>query len=323
MMPKSARVFVAGHRGLVGSAIVRLIGAEGYSGLLTRTRAELNLLDAGAVEQFFTSERPEYVIIAAAKVGGIHANNTYPASFLTENLRIQTNLFESAQRHGVSKLLFLGSSCIYPKHAEQPMRESQLLTGPLEKTNEAYAIAKITGILACRAYNRQHGTRFIAAMPTNLYGPGDDFNPESSHVLPGMLRKFHDAKQQQATHVELWGTGTPRREFLHSDDLARACLCLMHHFEPNGDDVFMNVGSSEDIAIRDVAEVVRDVVGFRGEIVWNASMPDGTPRKWMDSSRIGALGFTPHIPLRQGLEQVYAWFCQAYATEPPGRVSAV
>ena len=308
MFDRSARIYVAGHRGLVGSALVRRLEQEGANDVLTRTRGELDLTDARAVETFFADARPRYVFLAAAKVGGIHANRSRPADFIGENLRIQCNVLEAAQRHGVDKLLFLGSSCIYPKHAPQPMREEHLLTGPLEPTNEPYAIAKIAGMVMCESMNRQHGTSFIAAMPTNLYGPGDNFDLESGHVLAALIRRFHEAKEQGKPAVELWGTGRPRREFLHVDDLADACLFLMDHFEAAPGRYFLNVGTGTDLTIRALAETVRDIVGYTGEITWNADMPDGTPRKLLDVSGLAELGWRARIPLSEGLRTTYAWY---------------
>lgn len=273
-----------------------------------RSRAELDLTDRSAVLAFFEQERPEYVFLAAAKVGGIHANATFPADFLRDNSRIQNNVFEAAQRSGVHKLLFLGSSCIYPKLAPQPLRESYLLSGPLEPTNEAYAIAKIEGILACKAYNRQYGTRFIAVMPPNLYGPGDSFDLATCHVLPALVRRFHEAELTGRSRVELWGSGTPWREFLYVDDLADACLFAMDHFEADGDDVFINAGAGEEIQIRDLAALVADVVGYRGEIAWDTSRPDGTPRKLLEVERLAGLGWRARTPLREGIERAYRWY---------------
>ncbi len=302
--------FVAGHHGLVGSAIESHLRASGFVNLLTRTRQELDLTRQGDVEAFFAREKPRYVFLAAAKVGGIHANRSAPADFILENLEIQTNVVHAAFRAGVEKLLFLGSSCIYPKHCEQPMREEHLLTGPLEPTNLPYAIAKIAGLKLCESLNRQYGTRFIGAMPTNLYGPGDNFDPESSHVLPGMVRKFHDAKTQNGK-VTLWGSGTPRREFLYVDDLAAACLHLMDHFEPpNEGPHFVNVGTGQDITIKELATLVADVVGYEGSIEWDASMPDGTPRKLLDVSRLTDLGWRPRTSFRDGIARTYAGFLE-------------
>lgn len=304
-MDRNARIYVAGHRGLVGSAIVRKLTAEGYGNLLLRTSGELDLRDQAAVAAFFAAERPDCVFLAAAKVGGIVANNTYPAEFIYDNLMIEANVIHSAYRTGVSKLLFLGSTCIYPKMASQPIREEYLLTGPLEPTNEAYAIAKIAGISLCRSYNRQYGTRFIAAMPTNLYGPNDNFDLEKSHVLPALIRKFHEAKVAGAPTVTVWGTGSPLREFIHVDDVADAALYLMRHHE--GDDI-VNIGSGEEISIRDLALLVKKVVGFEGELVFDASKPDGTPRKLSDVSRLHSLGWRHRIGLEDGVRETYEWF---------------
>lgn len=304
-MDRSARIYVAGHRGLVGSAIVRKLTAEGYGNLLLRTSGELDLRDQAAVAAFFAAERPDYVFLAAAKVGGIVANNTYPAEFIYDNLMIEANVIHSAYRTGVSKLLFLGSTCIYPKMASQPIREEYLLTGPLEPTNEAYAIAKIAGISLCRSYNREYGTRFIAAMPTNLYGPNDNFDLEKSHVLPALIRKFHEAKVAGAPSVTIWGTGTPLREFIHVDDVADAALYLMRHHE--GNDI-VNIGSGEEISIRDLALLVKKIVGFEGELVFDASKPDGTPRKLSDVSRLHSLGWRHRIGLEEGVGGTYEWF---------------
>lgn len=302
------RIFVAGHRGLVGSALVRALEGAGAKRLLLRTRSQLDLMNAQAVEQFFAEEKPEVVFMAAAKVGGIEANRRAPADFLQENLAIQSNIFGAAARHGIEKLLFLGSSCIYPKHCPQPMRESHLLSGPLEPTNEAYAIAKIAGLVACRSFNIQYGTRFIAAMPTNLYGPHDNFDLESSHVLPAMLRKFHDAKENAHAPVNLWGSGKPRREFLHVDDLAQACLFLMQSYEAQSEDWFVNVGCGVDHTIAELAMLVRDVVGHRGPVQWDASRPDGTPRKLLDVSRLTELGWAASIPIEAGVRRTYEWY---------------
>ena len=302
-MTDTPRVYVAGHRGLVGSAILRRLREKGYDSCVTRTRSELDLLDAAATEAFFRSERPEWVFLAAAKVGGIYANNTWPADFIRDNLTVQTNVVTSAHRAGVKKLLFLGSSCIYPKFAPQPIPESALLSGPLEPTNEPYAVAKIAGIVLCRSYNRQYGTNYISVMPTNLYGPGDNYDLETSHVLPAMIRKFDDAKRSGAREVVLWGTGSPKREFLYVDDLADACVFLMETYD--GSEI-VNIGTGEDLEIRELAEMVRDVVGYEGAIRWDASKPDGTPRKLLDVSRLHALGWRHSIGLRDGIERTYA-----------------
>lgn len=304
-MNPEASIFVAGHRGLVGSAVVRRLRAAGFGKLVLRDRQELDLRVQRDVDQFFGEVRPSHVILAAAKVGGILANDRHPAEFLGENLVIQTNVIEAAYRHGTSKLLFLGSSCIYPKHAPQPIREDCLLTGPLEPTNEWYAIAKIAGLKMCQAYRRQYGFNAIAAMPTNLYGPGDHFSLESSHVLPALLRKIHEAKERGDRGVEVWGTGQPRREFLHVDDLADACLFLMQHYE---DERWINVGWGRDVSIRELAELIARVVGFSGALRFDPSRPDGTPRKLLDTSRLTALGWTPRIELEEGIRRTYEWF---------------
>ena len=307
IMQKDARVFVAGHRGLVGSAICRRLEADGYSDVLTQSRSETDLTDPAEVRQFFAQAQPEYVFLAAAKVGGIHANNSAPADFLRDNLQIQLNVIDAAYRAGVKKLVFLGSSCIYPKHAPQPMKEEHLLTGPLEPTNEWYAIAKIAGIKQCQAYRRQYGFNAVSLMPTNLYGPGDNFDLENSHVLPALIRKFHEAREAGEATVTVWGSGTPRREFLHVDDLADACLYLMQNYE--SEDI-VNIGWGEDLSIAELAAMVKDVVGFEGDIVYDADKPDGTPRKLMDTSRLTGLGWRPSIGLREGLEQTYRWYLE-------------
>jgi GDP-L-fucose synthase len=309
----NTRVFVAGHRGLVGSALVRRLEAAGYRNLITRTHSELDLTDQAAVHGFFQDARPEYVLLAAAKVGGILANDTYPAEFIRENLAIQANVIHEAWRSGVQRLLFLGSSCIYPRECPQPMKEEYLLTGLLENTNRAYAVAKIAGIEMCRSYNQQYGTRYLAVMPTNLYGPGDNFDLQNSHVLPALIRKMHEAKLADAATVTVWGTGTPRRELLHSDDLADACLFLMKLpdeeyaslLAPRSSPPLINVGYGQDITIRELAETVRRVVGYRGELVFDTSKPDGTPRKLLDVTRLSALGWRPQIELADGIAQVY------------------
>ncbi|HWY24289.1 MAG TPA: GDP-L-fucose synthase [Nevskia sp.] len=306
-MRQQSRIFVAGHGGLAGGAILRRLSELGFDQLLLRSRRELDLIDQHAVERFFAEEKPEYVFLAAAKVGGIQANNTYPAEFLRDNLAIQTNVIHSAWKHGAAKLAFLGSSCIYPKHAAQPMRESELLTGPLEPTNEWYAIAKIAGIKQCQAYRRQYGFNAICLMPTNLYGPGDNFHLENSHVLPALIRKFHEARASGAGEVVMWGTGTPRREFLHVDDLADAAVHLMRTYE--GEDI-VNIGVGEDIPIRELAQIVAETVGFSGRIVNDTSKPDGTPRKLMDVTRLSGLGWKARIPLREGIAATYQWFLQ-------------
>lgn len=306
-MNADSRIFVAGHRGLAGGAIVRALQATGHRNLLLRTHAQLDLASQAAVHTFFKEERPEYVFLAAAKVGGIHANHAYPAEFIHDNLAIQTNVIHSAWQHGVRKLLFLGSSCIYPKLAPQPMPESCLLTGPLEPTNEWYAVAKIAGIKMCQAYRRQYGFDAISLMPTNLYGPGDNFDLENSHVLPALIRKFHEARVAGMPQVVMWGTGTPRREFLHVDDLGAAVVFLMQHY--SGEDI-VNVGVGEDVTIRELAETIRSAVGFEGRILQDLSKPDGTPRKLMDVTRLRSLGWEARISLREGIEQTYAWFLE-------------
>ncbi len=304
-MRHDSRIFVAGHRGLVGSAILRRLERSGYRALLVRTREELDLEDQSAVDRFFEAEKPEYVFMAAAKVGGIWANATHPAEFIRNNLRIQLNLVDASYRAGVRKLLFLGSSCIYPKFAPQPMREEYLLTGELEPTNEPYAVAKIAGIKLCQSYNRQYGTNYVSVMPTNLYGPGDNFDLQSSHVLPALIRRLHEARISDVPEVVVWGSGTPRREFLHVDDMADACVHLMERYD--GSEI-VNVGVGEDVTIRELAEQVREVVGYRGRLVFDPAKPDGTPRKLLDVSRLTALGWTARIPLRQGIASTYQWF---------------
>lgn len=311
-MNPHAKIYVAGHRGLAGSAIVRRLQAAGYDNIVQRTRSELDLTDQTAVEAFFEAERPEYVFLAAAKVGGIHANNTYPAEFIRDNLAIQTNVIHSAWKSGTRKLLFMGSSCIYPKFAPQPMPESCLLTGALEPTNEWYAIAKIAGIKMCQAYRRQYGFDAISLMPTNLYGPGDNFDLQSSHVLPALLRKFHEAKERGDAEVVVWGTGTPRREFMHVDDLGAAAVFLMQSYSDEG---FVNVGVGSDVSIRELADIVKEVTGFQGSIVQDTSKPDGTPRKLMDVSRLNALGWHAQVELREGVAQTYAWFVDHYGRQ--------
>ncbi len=302
---RNDRVYIAGHRGLVGSAIWRELESAGFTNLVGRSRAELDLQDAAAVKEFYAKEKPAYVFVAAAKVGGILANNNYPAQFLYENLQIQNNLIHGAHVAGVKKLLFLGSSCIYPKLAPQPIKEEHLLTGPLEPTNEWYAIAKIAGIKMCQAYRRQYGCNFISAMPTNMYGPNDNFDLQSSHVLPALIRKFHEAKVSRAATVTCWGTGTPLREFLYADDLARACLFLLENYN---EEQFINIGCGSDVTIKQLAETVQRVVGFGGTIVWDTTKPDGTTRKLMDSSRLFALGWKPKVELEAGIKLAYDFF---------------
>jgi GDP-L-fucose synthase len=308
-LAQNARIFVAGHRGLVGSAIWRSLQARGFTRLIGRTRAELDLLDLSAVREFYRRERPEYVFVAAAKAGGIMANSTQPVDFLYQNLTIQNNLIHAAHEHAVRKLLFLGSSCIYPKLAPQPLKEEYLLSGPLEPTNQWYAIAKIAGIKLCQAFRQQHGCDFISAMPANMYGPGDNFDLQSSHVLPALIRKFHDAKQAGAPSVTCWGTGSPLREFLYSDDLAAACVFLMENYS---EEEFINVGSGSEISIRELAELVRQLVGYRGDITWDSSKPDGTPRKLMDSARLLALGWRPKVDLAGGIHLAYQDFLKRF-----------
>ena len=304
-MNTASRIYVAGHRGLVGSAIVRALHANGFTNLILRTRDELDLLDQRAVAEFFTHEKPEFVFLAAAKVGGIMANKEFPADFIYQNLEIQNNIIESAHRNGVTKLLFLGSSCIYPKLAAQPIKEEYLLSGPLEPTNDAYAIAKIAGSMMCQSYRKQYGSNFISLMPTNLYGENDNFDLTSSHVLPALIRRFHEAKENGAPTVTLWGTGTPMREFLHVDDLASAALHLMQHYnEPE----IINVGTGEDVSIKELAELIRDTVGYTGELVWDTDKPDGTPRKLLDVSKLHSLGWKHAISLPEGIKTTYDWF---------------
>ena len=304
---KEARVYVAGHRGLVGSAICRALDHAGYTNIITRPRAELDLCDRAAVDRFFGAENPDYVFVAAAKVGGIHANNTQPAAFIHDNLSIEINLIDAAYRHGAEKLLFLGSSCIYPKLAPQPIREEYLLTGELEPTNEPYAVAKIAGLKMCESYRRQYGFNAISVMPTNIYGPGDNFNLETSHVLPALIRKAHEAKVSGAKEMGVWGTGNPRREFLHVDDLADACLFCMQHYE---DSLALNVCVGDDVTIRELVETVCDVVGFEGELVFDTSKPDGTPRKWLDVGRLADLGWRAKVGLRDGITDTYRWYLE-------------
>jgi GDP-L-fucose synthase len=299
------KIYVAGHRGLVGSAIVRAIESSGNHSWTGKTHSELDLLDREAVFYYVASEKPDAIIIAAAKVGGIHANNTFPVQFLSENLQIETNLMDAAHAAGIPRLLFLGSSCVYPKLAQQPIKEEYLLTGELEKTNEAYALAKISGLKLVQAYRNQYGHKWISAMPTNMYGPRDNFDLESSHVLPALMRKFHDATQVNAESVTLWGSGLPLREFMHSDDLASACLFLLKEYDS---DVPINVGTGKDISIQELALLIRDIVGFQGAIEWDQTKPDGTPRKLLDSERIHALGWRPGISLQDGLASTYAWY---------------
>jgi GDP-L-fucose synthase len=320
-MNKNSRIYVAGHRGLVGSAIVRRLQAEGYSNLIVRSHRELDLMRQAEVEAFFRSEKPEYVFLAAAKVGGILANNTYPAEFIYENLLIEANVIHSAFEAGIKKLLFLGSSCIYPRDCPQPMKEEYLLSGKLEPTNEPYAIAKIAGIEMCQSYNRQYGTRFVSVMPTNLYGPGDNFDLETSHVLPALIRKFHEAKTSDKSRVTsdektvtIWGTGAPRREFLHVDDLADACVFLMNHYEESE---IINIGVGQDIPISELADLIKDIAGFKGTIRYDRTKPDGTPRKLLGVDKLQALGWQPKISLREGIERTYAWYVEQQMPKVP------
>ena len=306
-MEKTDRIYVAGHRGLVGSAIVRNLREKGYENLLGRSHKELDLTDQAAVRDFFQKERPDIVVLAAAKVGGINANNTAPAEFAYENMQIQCNVIKCAHDYGVKKLLFLGSTCIYPRMAPQPIPEEALLTGPLEETNEAYAIAKIAGLEMCKFFKRQYGDDFISCMPTNLYGPEDNYDLEGSHVMPAMIRRFHEAKAAGVPFVELWGTGAPLREFLYVDDMADACVFLLEHY--NGEK-HVNIGTGEEISIKELAETVRRIIGYEGEIRWNKNMPDGTPRKLTDVSRLHELGWTHKVGLEEGIKRAYNWFLE-------------
>ena len=321
-MIQSDKIYIAGHRGLVGSALMRSLQSRGYDNLLTRSHAELDLTDQSAVNAFFRAEKPDYVFLAAAKVGGIHANNSYPAEFIRDNLAIQTNVIHAAYENGVKRLLFLGSSCIYPRDCPQPMKEEHLLTGPLESTNRPYAVAKIAGIEMCWSYNRQYGTRYLAVMPTNLYGPGDNYHPENSHVIPGLIRRFHEAKERGEERITVWGTGTPRREFLYSDDMADACIYLMslpderytvYLTEENAP--LINIGSGEELTIRQLAEAVARTVGFDGILEFDPGKPDGTPRKLLDVSRLSSLGWKPDISLEQGLRRAYQDFLETAERE--------
>ena len=304
-MNESDKIFVAGHLGMLGSAMMRRLQAEGFSNIVTRDRSDLDLADESAVAKFLAAERPTIVIVAAARVGGIKANNDFPVEFLLENLGIQNNVIRSAYESGVRKLLFVGSACIYPKFAPQPIPETSLLDGPLEPTNEAYAIAKIAGIKLCQAYSREYGANFISAMPTNLYGPNDNFDLETSHVLPALMRKAHEAKVRKDQKLIVWGTGKPRREFLHVDDLASACVLILEKYDSPE---IINLGCGEDISIRELAELICDVVGFDGELAWDTTKPDGTPRRLLDVTKLRALGWKPAIPLRDGIARTYEWF---------------
>lgn len=317
-MHKDSKVYIAGHRGMVGSAILRGLEKRGFANFVLRTSGECDLRSQGAVALLFEQEKPEYVFLAAAKVGGINANNTYRAEFLYDNLMIQNNIIHAAWKNSVTKLMFLGSSCIYPKLAPQPLTEDSLLTGTLETTNEPYAIAKIAGIKMCEAYRDQYGCNFVSVMPTNLYGPNDNYDLKNSHVLPALIRKFHEAREAGSSHVEVWGSGAPRREFLHVDDMAEACIYLMDKYDaqPHSQGPsFLNIGWGQDVTIKELATLIRDIVGFRGEIRFDVSKPDGTPRKLMDTSRLTSLGFEPKITLEQGIRQVYAAFASSYGSE--------
>jgi GDP-L-fucose synthase len=311
-MNESDKIFVAGHLGMLGSAMMRRLQAEGFSNIVTRDRSDLDLADESAVAKFLAAERPTIVIVAAARVGGIKANNDFPVEFLLENLGIQNNVIRSAYESGVRKLLFVGSACIYPKFAPQPIPETSLLDGPLEPTNEAYAIAKIAGIKLCQAYSREYGANFISAMPTNLYGPNDNFDLETSHVLPALMRKAHEAKVRKDQKLIVWGTGKPRREFLHVDDLASACVLILEKYDSPE---IINLGCGEDISIRELAELICDVVGFDGELAWDTTKPDGTPRRLLDVTKLRALGWKPAIPLRDGIARTYEWFRANYAQQ--------
>ena len=307
-MEKGSKIYLAGHRGLVGSALKRNLESNGYSNLIFRTHKELDLTDQHDINGFFSREKPEYVFLAAAKVGGILANSSYPAEFIYENLMIEANIIHAAYKNGVKKLLFLGSSCIYPKLAPQPLKEEYLLSGSLEETNEAYAIAKITGIRLCKHYNQQYGTNFISVMPTNLYGPNDNFDLETSHVMPALIRKFHEAKVNNEPEVVVWGTGKPLREFMHVDDMADACVYLMENFDYSKIGEFVNIGVGKDITIRELAELIKGVVGFEGEIRYDASKPDGTPQKLLDVTRLNGLGWKAKISLKDGIRKTYEWY---------------
>ncbi len=311
-MQKTSKIYIAGHRGLVGSAIVQKLQDEGFTNILCRTHVELDLMRQEAVETFFREEKPEYVFLAAAKVGGIVGNNTYPAEFIYNNLNIQNNIIHASYTNNARKLLFLGSSCIYPKHCPQPMKEEHLLSGYLEPTNEPYAVAKIAGIKMCQAYNRQYGTRYVSVMPTNLYGPNDNFDLETSHVLPALIRKFHEAKEGGRPEVEIWGTGTPRRELLHVADLADACLFVMQNYDESG---IINIGTGKDMTIKELAEMVSRVTEFEGDLRFNTTKPDGTPIKCLDVSRINNLGWHAKIGIEEGIKETYKWFSKVYAME--------
>jgi GDP-L-fucose synthase len=309
-MNKDSKIYVAGHRGLVGSALVRNLEKKGYKNLILKTRKELDLLDAVKVASFFKKEKPEYVFLAAAKVGGIMANNTYPADFIYENLTVQNNIIHNSYINGVRKLLFLGSSCIYPRMAPQPIKEEYLLSGPLEPTNKAYAVAKIAGLIMCESYNKQYGTNFISVMPTNLYGPNDNFDLESSHVLPSLIRKFDEAKESNQQEIVMWGTGKAKREFLHADDLADVCVFLMNKYD---NPEIINIGTGEDVTIKKLAETIKRITGFNGKIVWDKTKPDGTPRKLLNVSKLHKLGWHHKIELEDGIRSTYEWYKESYA----------
>lgn len=318
-MDKNVKIYVAGHRGLVGSALVRKLESKGYTNLIYRTHSELDLTNQQAVNEFFDLEKPEYVFLAAAKVGGILANSTYPADFIYQNIMIETNVIHAAYKSGVKKLLFLGSSCIYPKFAPQPMKEEYLLTGELEETNEAYAIAKIAGIRLCKHYNQQYGTNFMSVMPTNLYGPNDNYDLQTSHVMPALIRKFHEAKINNEPEVVVWGTGKPRREFLHVDDMADACVYLMDNFDAKDVGEFVNIGVGEDITITELVELIKEVVGFEGEIVYDTSKPDGTPQKLLDVLRLEGLGWKSEISLKEGIRNAFTAYLKSTEYKHIGR----
>lgn len=312
-MDKNSKIYIAGHQGLVGSAIIRRLNNENYANLIVHARSELDLLDQKAVAVFFKKEKPEYIFLAAAKVGGIMANNTYPADFIYENLQIQNNIIHQSYLNGVKKLLFLGSSCVYPKNCPQPIKEEYLLTAPLEETNEPYAIAKIAGIKMCQSYNRQYGTNFIAVMPTNLYGPNDNFDPNNSHVIPALIRKFHEAKLRGDKKVIVWGTGSPKREFLHVDDMAAGCVFMMNNFNPTKEqnekgEIFYNLGAGEDVTIKELTELIKKTTEFKGEIAWDTTKPDGTRRKLLDISRMRKMGWKHKISLENGIRNTYEWY---------------
>ncbi|WP_269466632.1 GDP-L-fucose synthase family protein [Clostridium beijerinckii] len=310
MMNKDSKIYVAGHKGLVGSAIVRGLKDKEYRNIIGKTHEELDLMDSLAVDEFFRTEKPEYVFLAAAKVGGIHANSTYPADFIFQNLQIQNNIIGSAHKYGVKKLMFLGSSCIYPKMCPQPIKEEYLLSGYLEETNEGYALAKISGLKMCQFFNKQYGTNYISVMPTNLYGPYDNFSGVNSHVMPALIRRFHEAKINNATEVVVWGSGMPLREFLYSEDMADACIYLMETYEGNE---FFNIGTGKELTIKELAELIKETVGYDGEIVWDSTKPDGTPRKLLDVSRLEKAGWKYKVELKDGVRMAYKWFLENYS----------